>query len=543
MAQPTAVPSLSFDTQRQPSSPSSGSAGQKKRCQSVYVSAGDASLTIGLKSYLQPFEYQLAELEFEGLGLSNWNDNWAKFVERANRLSYFDVVSFQFDVALQPCAVALTEVLRESAASWRPDVASKMANRRVLRFGPHGFHEYRGKFFPQLVRSLCNASALRPGNIVLDPMCGSGTTLVEARALDLAAYGIDRNPLSRLIAHVKTDAIGWSGPALARAHKALDNLQTDSVREFPWPQEDVEYLRRWFHLSALRDVAGLLKAVRAIDDPAVREFGLLCLSNIVRRVSIQKEDELRVRKIQKPYSSGDAQRLFRSEVLRNLEPMERLLHVDGGHEEQYHVRTGDAKQIELIFPSLKGRVDAIITSPPYATALPYIDTDRLSLVILGLLGREQHRIIEAEMIGTREISEKDRQAIWQRYVAERNQLPKSILQVIDRLASNYHDGTVGFRRRNLPALLARYFLEMRQVMSSMYASLRPHGRAFVVVGTNSTTVHGKRFNIDTDLMLTDIARDVGFEAEAPINMELLPSRDPFKLNRGTREQILRLAKA
>src|SRR4029077_19971919 len=108
-----------------------------------------------------------------------------------------------------------------------------------------------------------------------------------------------------------------------------------------------------------------------------------------------------------------------------------------------------ARKIEATFPKDIGRVDAVITSPPYATALPYLDTDRLSLIVLGLLSRDRHRRAEANMIGTREIGEATRLEWWQTFEENRSTLPPSLVKLVDRLASDYHGDGVGFRRRNL----------------------------------------------------------------------------------------------
>ena len=75
-------------------------------------------------------------------------------------------------------------------------VPSTLPNKRCLRYATHGLHEYRGKFFPQLVRALMNIARLPEDAVVLDPMCGSGTTLVEARLSGRRSYGLDMNPLS-----------------------------------------------------------------------------------------------------------------------------------------------------------------------------------------------------------------------------------------------------------------------------------------------------------------------------------------------------------
>ena len=78
-----------------------------------------------------------------------------------------------------------------------------LPNRRCLRYGTHGIHEYRGKFFPQLVRSLINIARVPRGGIVADPMCGSGTTCVESILGEYRTIGLDMNPLSVLMARVK----------------------------------------------------------------------------------------------------------------------------------------------------------------------------------------------------------------------------------------------------------------------------------------------------------------------------------------------------
>ena len=54
-------------------------------------------------------------------------------------------------------------------------------------------------FFPQLARSLLNIAGVKAGDHVLDPMCGSGTTLIETSLLGCAAFGVDMNPLSVLM--------------------------------------------------------------------------------------------------------------------------------------------------------------------------------------------------------------------------------------------------------------------------------------------------------------------------------------------------------
>ena len=56
-------------------------------------------------------------------------------------------------------------------------------------------HPYPAKFIPQNARHLLELFPPDEGTAVLDPFCGSGTSLVEAVRLGLDAIGIDLNPL------------------------------------------------------------------------------------------------------------------------------------------------------------------------------------------------------------------------------------------------------------------------------------------------------------------------------------------------------------
>jgi site-specific DNA-methyltransferase (cytosine-N4-specific) len=194
--------------------------------------------------------------------------------------------------------------------------------------------------------------------------------------------------------------------------------------------------------------------------------------------------------------------------------------------------------VAALFPEFQNKVDLLITSPPYATALPYLDTDRLSLIVLGLLPREKHSESEKLMIGTREISERQRLKAWECYLARKNELPVKITKLLDRIAEANHGDNVGFRKRNLPALLGKYFLTMLDSMRSAHKMLRKNGHAYYVVGNNSTIVDGQRIEIPTDKFLFEIGERAGWCLDEMIQMELLISRDIFKENRGTAETIL-----
>ncbi len=77
----------------------------------------------------------------------------------------------------------------------------------------HRLHPYKGKFIPQLVEYFLDAhidkfkteTFFKQGDIILDPFCGSGTTLVQSNELGINAVGIDISEFNALLSNIKVN--------------------------------------------------------------------------------------------------------------------------------------------------------------------------------------------------------------------------------------------------------------------------------------------------------------------------------------------------
>jgi hypothetical protein len=167
-----------------------------------------------------------------------------------------------------------------------------------------------------------------------------------------------------------------------------------------------------------------------------------------------------------------------------------------------------------------GRV-SVITSPPYATALPYIDTDRLSLVLLGLAKARYLRELERVLYGSREWTTAEQRTWNERMAGAKHDLPADVVSLC-RLVSSATSDKDGFRRRATPGLLYRYFWNMRGSFAALRRALLAKERAVFIVGQNRTRSGSEQVIIDTPVLLGSVAESVGFKVDEVFRLETWP---------------------
>jgi site-specific DNA-methyltransferase (cytosine-N4-specific) len=251
----------------------------------------------------------------------------------------------------------------------------------------HGFHPYPAKFIPQIPHELIEKLA-DSRDWVLDPFCGSGTTLVESRVLGRHAVGVDVNPLSCLISRVKTTVL------TERQHRIARDIvlaASDTVQRRPEIQVGrFEGIDRWFKPEIQEELAALRCAIDVVDDVGVREFLLVAFSAVVVKVSNQESDT-RYKAIAKDVKRGDPSRLFAVRVSQSLARMTEFAVL--AKDSEVRVILGDSTTVEL--GDIK--FDLIVTSPPYMNSYDYYLYHKHRMNWLGL----GYRDAQAKEIGSR----------------------------------------------------------------------------------------------------------------------------------------------
>jgi hypothetical protein len=499
-----------------------------------------------------PYERRLAERE-AGLLFAGSHTELASGIaftgdlpsDACHRLTYFKAVQSGTSFVI-PDQAKLEASGNGNGSAWNAAAQPIPSLRRQsTRYSAHGLHEYRGKFNPQVVRAVGNLFGLAEGSWVLDPFCGSGTTLLEAAHIGWNCFGVDINPLGVLIANAKLAAFNASPEILDREATSLAKRLKATPSRDDWREHlpEPEYLEAWFPRAVLGKLRAILAALDETKPKALSDVFRVILSDVCREVSYQDPGDLRIRRRKKTAGDYPAIELFLESMETRIGAVIRARH----HMQPKKGTTqlavfGDTREVaRTVGILLKNRrrdaFDAAITSPPYATAMPYLDTQRLSLALLGLIGSRELRSGEKKLIGNREIADKERLRFESDLETNAGELPEKVITFCRKLRNLANHDSHGFRRRNVPALTYKYLADMAAMFASIREVIKPHGRYALLVGRNMTTLRGREVPIDTPQLLAEVAASRGWRVEEMMPFETYHRYDVHQ-NNSIREETL-----
>ena len=382
------------------------------------------------------------------------------------------------------------------------------------RYSTHGIHEYKGKFNPQIVHCMINLMGIDKSSKVLDPFSGSGTTILECAHLGIRAEGADINPMACFIANSKIKALSIDVKA---AKQKVDSFFENYKQELfkCVPEDDrIIYLKKWIPAETLE----ILEKVRLFAD--LQAEGLRCLiltlaSDLIRDYSYQEPFDLRIRRRKSPMPEVPILQTLRESIGKHLRKIEEIQSCLGTIDTTNRVINCDIKSDR---PFENEVFDAAFTSPPYVTALPYIDTQRISLVWLGLCNANEIRELEASLIGSRDILNREK-TIWNESMMNNSAgLPDELFSLVCEMQASLSDND-GFRKRAVPVLLYRYLADMKKMFANVSSLLKEDAPYVLIVGHNKTTLGEKTFFLNTPDLLAKLASSCGWRVEEIIPLE------------------------
>jgi len=371
----------------------------------------------------------------------------------------------------------------------------------------NSLHAYAARFPGQLPQYFVEGLS-SPGETLLDPMAGSGVSLVEGWLLSRNVIGVDLDDLAVRLCKAKTTPME---PQIVRmaGQRVVDTALLVSSMGDPLGQvlakltkETRVFIDYWFTPQVQKEVAALVLAIREEKDPRLRLLLEVLLSSIIVTKSggVSMARDLAHSRPHRVSSKTprSAIKMFQVQVQRAVQAFQQIRNMPTGNS---LVLRGDSR----FLPLGSNSVDLIVTSPPYANALDYVRAHKFSLVWLGepveRLSRLRGHYIGAER--WREI--------------EGVLLPGSVQHTISALAAK--DPQKG-------RVLDRYLRDMTLALREMHRVLRPGRAAVLVVGPSVM----RGMPIETHIHLAAIAEGVGFDvvgiARRPLDRDrrMMPAR-------------------
>jgi DNA modification methylase len=243
-----------------------------------------------------------------------------------------------------------------------------------LSYLTHGFFRYFGKFPPPVARRFIEELHDPAFGPVLDPMSGSGTSLVEALLLKRSAVGLDVNPLSCLAAKVKTTPVAPSEvmETLERHTRFYFRSGTGAARQYI-PQDT--HLDHWFYRETQQGLARTRRFIEErIENQDIKDVFRLILASIIRRLSRASNNMGRMF-LDATLPPLDVHQLFLKKGLQMVKGFEQLEHFKPDVE----VRQHDAR---VPFPE-PFRTNLVICHPPYFNVYRYSSIYKFEMLWLG----------------------------------------------------------------------------------------------------------------------------------------------------------------
>jgi SAM-dependent methyltransferase len=338
---------------------------------------------------------------------------------------------------------------------------------------------------------------------ILDPMSGSGTTVVAARLRGHHAVGYDTDPLAILIARV------WSSDVeperIRRKAREVLVCAMDRYRDlnsgdaYPSKADDETraFIRFWFDETNRRQLAALSDAISLVKDSKVRSFLWCAFSRLIitKHAGASLAMDVSHSRPHKVYSTGPVkplkQFLFAIEAVLRGSPFS-----TGEVLPRATIRQGDARKL----PVEDETIDMIITSPPYLNAIDYLRGHKLSLVWMGHQ-IEEIRSLRSQNVGT-----------------ECSSRPFLDDHLVEHTLKEMGDTSRLSER--IRGMLARYVRDMNAVFAEVSRVLKHRGTAVLVVG--NSTIRGVFVQNSRALMY--LARENGLTLRSRRRRPLLENR-------------------
>ncbi len=436
---------------------------------------------------------------------------------------------------------AVETICKEAPAVYQNGVANKL---KEDDNAAHQWYRFVLSFPPHLVRDYLEDFGINNGKVVLDPFCGTGTTIVECQKMGISSIGIEALPMAYFASQVKTN---WSptprgllSHARKIADKAIAKLEADGIQDIPFfvnqpgdtdrfkrLPEDMEKLLLKDSVSPLpmHKALVLMETIEENRNKRYYQHERLAMAkalvNDISNLRFGPEIGVGKKKEDSPVVAP-----WLRQVQTIVEDLGDLPEVNGT---RTAVHCGDARDvIKMLKPN---SIDAVFTSPPYPNEKDYTRTTRLETVFLGFVKNKMDlRTLKKSLVrsNTRSVYKTDDDDSW---IQQHSQIQRIAREIEERRIDL--GKTSGFERQ-YHRVTKLYFGGMARHLAALRKVLRPGAQLAYVVGDQASYL---RVMIRTGHLLADIAESLGYKVD---DIDLFRTRLATATKEQLREEVVRL---
>jgi site-specific DNA-methyltransferase (cytosine-N4-specific) len=344
----------------------------------------------------------------------------------------------------------------------------------------HCFHSYPAMMIPQVASRLLEKYGPKSRH-VLDPFCGTGTSLVEANLRGISAVGVDLNPLACLIAEAKTTVINFQKLDLYLKNfndfLFAERFSNDSEIDLPqFPNIDF-----WFDKNVQRELAVVKKYIGDIEDRDVRNFFKVAFSEVVREASWTRNGEFKLYRMteeQRGRFEPDVFGLVEAKLARNRKGLQEF----AANKKSSRTTVHRSSSAEISFDDT---FDLVLTSPPYG--------DSRTTVAYGQFSR-----LSGQWLDFENVASLDNNLLGGKTYKEKVKFEAQVLrETIDRIAEKDEQ-----RSREV----ASFYADYQSAINNVAHRVKRNGFACFVVGNRKV----KSVNLPTDKITIDFFAENNF---------------------------------
>ena len=370
----------------------------------------------------------------------------------------------------------------------------------------HRWFDIKEGYSRDLIINLINRFDVRKKELILDPFCGSGTTLLAAKEKGIDGIGFEINPFLAFLTKVKLN--NYTNKDILGLELAFKKIEKMESKKSLISSPKLSISKKLF-CPRLKTILAIKEYISRVPKNQIKDLLNICFLSILEDCSTSKKDGNGLK-----YPRNKIPKKVRPTFIEKLNQIIDDLKSTKNWRNKSFVFENDVRKLEDIlknkidstatdllngfninnFNTFKEKVSLVVFSPPYMNCFDYTEVYKVELWFGDFIKNygELKNLREATL-----------SSHLNQTLTERKKLDNEYVKIFTEAI-----GEKELWNKRIPFMIQGYFEDMWLVLKGIYRLLAPKSHCVIVVGNSA---YGN-IVIPTDLILGDLGLDIGFKS-------------------------------